>query len=69
MVIIMDNQTGITLESEFGSFEDEVLGANWMPRPEVSPQLIVNTVPAKSTSGNSWLDVDAFLRNMYLSQE
>ena len=68
MVIIMDTQTGTRLEDEFGPFEDEVLGANWMPRPDVSLDL-AEAVPARPVRQNPDFDADAFLRNVYLSQE
>jgi hypothetical protein len=68
MVIVMDMQTGLRLEDEFGPFEDEVLGANWMPQPEAVPALAasVAAVPVRPEPG---FDVEAFLRNIYLSQE
>ena len=68
MVIVMDMQTGLRLEDEFGPFEDEVLGANWMPQPEaaVAVAAAVSARPARSEES---LDAEAFLRNIYMSQE
>ena len=68
MVMIMDMETGRRLEDEFGPFEDEVLGANWLPRPEVAAGL----QPVESSRRRASVppgDVEDFLRNMYLSQE
>lgn len=67
MVIVMEMQTGLRLEDEFGPFEDEVLGANWMPRPEAVPAVVSTVSPA--TRSQPGFDADAFLRNIYLSQE
>jgi hypothetical protein len=66
MVIVMEMQTGLRLEDEFGPFEDEVLGANWMPRPEAIPAVAAS---AAHSPARSDVDVEAFLRNVYLSQE
>ena len=67
MVIVMDMQTGLRIEDEFGPFEDEVLGANWLPQPEVAPA-VAEVTPTRRQP-EAALDVDAFLRNVYLSQE
>ena len=68
MVIVMDTDRGIRIEEEFGDFEEEVLNAQWLPQPtlqlgvqEVHPVAEPRTAPA--------FDADAFLRNVYLSQE
>lgn len=72
MLMVMDMTTGKIEEAvpeaapEFGSFEDEVLNAEWLPRPEVQLGLqpVVHhehKVPAE--------DAEAFLRNVYASQE
>ena len=67
MVIVMEMQTGLRLEDEFGPFEDEVLGANWMPRPEAVPAVVTSVATvARPEPG---FDADAFLRNIYLSQD
>jgi hypothetical protein len=68
MVIVMDMQTGLRLEDEFGPFEDEVLGANWMPQPE-AVAAVVGAVAARPNRPEPGFDVEAFLRNVYLSQE
>jgi len=68
MVIAMDMQTGLRLEDEFGPFEDEVLGANWMPRPEIAPALAV-AVSSRRADAERNFDVESFMRNIYLSQE
>ncbi len=68
MVTIMDMETGRLLEDEFGPFEDEVLGANWLPRPEVAAEL-QPVEASRRTARVPVGDVEDFLRNMYLSQE
>jgi hypothetical protein len=68
MVIVMDIETGLRLESEFGPFEDEVLGANWMPQPE-AVTAVAGAVSARASRPEPGFDVEAFLRNIYLSQE
>ena len=68
MVIVMDMETGLSLESEFGPFEDEVLGANWTPQPEAATA-VAGAVAARPSRPEPGFDVEAFLRNIYLSQE
>jgi hypothetical protein len=66
MVIVMDMESGSLFEDEFGPFKDQVLDANWLPQPE----LAVGLQPAAQTRDTPPLiDVDAFLRNVYLMQE
>lgn len=66
MLRVMDMSTGKIIEEEFGSFEDEVLNAEWQPQPEV--QLGLQPV-AHNVGQTPILDADAFLHNIYASQE
>lgn len=68
MIVGMDMSTGrkvIELREEYG---EEVLLANWLPRPE--PGLALQeAVPARHESRDAERDAEAFLRNVYLCQE
>lgn len=67
MVIIMNAETGRHIEDEFGAFEEEVLNAQWLPQPlQLGLQKASSSSASRAAAG---LDADAFLRNMYLSQE
>lgn len=70
MLMVMDMSSGKIIQDEFGSFEDEVLNAGWVPaQPEVQLGLQdVYTANAASSSATS-LDPVAFLNNVYASQE
>jgi hypothetical protein len=54
------------LQAEFGSFEDEVLNAEWLPRVELQLGLqpVVHRDPPPAED-----DAEAFLKNVYRSQE
>ena len=66
MVIIME--TGKRIEDEFGAFEEEVLNAQWLPQPSL--QLAMQEFqPAIAARPIQDIDVDAFLRTVYQSQE
>lgn len=70
MLMVMDMSTGKIIEDEFGSFEDEVLNAGWVPaQPEV--QLGLQDVHTANAVGNAaaGFDADAYLRTVYASQE
>jgi hypothetical protein len=65
----MDMSTGKIeerAEPEFGSFEDEVLNAEWQ-RPEL--QLGLQPVVVHHDPAPAEAEVDSFLKNVYLSQE
>jgi hypothetical protein len=69
-MIIMDMNSGKIIEDEFGAFEDEVLNAEWQSQPW--PELQVGLQEAAPSSGKhtqAVKDAEAFLRNVYLSQE
>ena len=59
--------TGKILEDEFGSFEDEVLNAGWLPQPEL--QLGLQEVKASKLVTPAELDADAYMKQLYASQE
>jgi hypothetical protein len=69
MLVVMDMSTGKIeerAEPEFGSFEDEVLNAEWQ-RPEL--QLGLQPVVVHHDPAPAEAEVDSFLKNVYLSQE
>lgn len=70
MLMVMDMSTGKIIQDEFGSFEDEVLNAGWLP-PQPEVQLGLQEVQPECASGQAAadLDADAYLRQVYASQE
>ncbi len=67
MIVVTDMNTGKIIGDEFGSFEDEVMNAEWLlPRPELQLGL-QERVPVKQASNE--FDADAFLYSVYSSQE
>ena len=67
MMVVTDMNTGKIIGDEFGSFEDEVMNAEWLPpRPELQLGL-QKAAPAKQASNE--FDADAFLHTVYSSQE
>lgn len=72
MVIIMDMDSGEYVEDEFGAFQEEVLNAQWLPNQyraeygecQLGLQEAVSEHRVPATE-----DAEAFLRNVYLSQE
>lgn len=67
MLVVMEMNTGKIIEDEFGSFADEVLNAEWQPPlPELQLGLQETRGESRMASG---FDADAFLHNVYLSQE
>ncbi len=66
MVIIMDTELGRRIEDEFGAFEDEVLNAQWLPQPVL--ELGLQELPPEAAP-RQVLDVEAYLRTIYLAQE
>ena len=76
MIMEMDMSTGrkvVELREEYG---EEVLLANWLPRPEVGLALqeaVSNRdflrSPARHDHAADERDAEAFLRNVYLCQE
>lgn len=68
MVIVMDMQTGKeTRQPE--SYDEEVLNASWLPRPELGLQVLPYDSHREPERIAPPEDVDAFLRAMYRSQE
>jgi hypothetical protein len=69
MLLVMDMSTGKIEEGpppEFGSFEDEVLNAEWQ-RPEL--QLGLQPVVIRHDPAPAEIEVESFLKTVYLSQE
>jgi hypothetical protein len=69
MLTVMDMTTGKLIEAEcgpeFGSFEDEVLNAEWLPKPELpgvelglQPVVHRDAPPAEA-------EAESFLKNVY----
>ena len=67
MLVVMEMATGKIIEDEFGSFEDEVLNAEWQP-PLPALQLALHGTRAESRSASGF-DADACLNTIYSSQE
>ena len=66
MLKVMNMSTGKIIEDEFGSFEDEVLGAGWLPPvPELQLALQQISLDAKRDSD---FDADAFMSKVYCNQ-
>lgn len=66
MIRVMNMGTGKIIEDEFGSFEDEVLGASWVPpMPELQLGLQQVSVSAQEDTD---IDADAFLNKVYCFQ-
>lgn len=66
MITIMDMSTGKIIEDEFGSFEDEVLNAEWLPPlPQVQAGLqeVHRSVPTAND------DAATLLERVYRNQE
>lgn len=68
MVIVMDMQSGKELR-EPEAYDEEVLNANWLPRPEVALQLQQIDRHHEPERIAPPEDVDAFLKAMYRNQE
>ncbi|HZV54617.1 MAG TPA: hypothetical protein VFF82_06730 [Rhodocyclaceae bacterium] len=68
MIVVMDMTTGKIeerIEPEFGSFEDEVLNAEWLqPALQLGLQPVVHHDPAPAET-----EAESFLNNVYRSQE
>jgi hypothetical protein len=67
MLRVMDMSTGKIIEEEFGSFEDQVLNAEWLPQPAL--ELGLQPVVSRHDAVQPVQDAEAFLRSIYLSQE
>lgn len=67
MIVVMNMNTGKIIEDEFGSFEDEVMNAEWLP-PLPELQLGLQEARRESPSADGF-DADAFLHSVYASQE
>ncbi|WP_459949398.1 hypothetical protein [Denitratisoma sp. agr-D3] len=62
--------SGKIIQDEFGSFEDEVMNAGWVPA-QAEVQLGLQDVHTANAvaAPNAGFDADAFLNNVYISQE
>ena len=67
MLRVMDMSTGKIIEEEFGSFEDQVLNAEWLPQPAL--ELSLQTAVPRQGGSRPVQDTEAFLRSIYASQE
>lgn len=70
MLMVMEMSTGKIIQDEFGSFEDEVLNAGWVPT-QLEVQLGLQDVHAADAASKSAaaFDAEAFLSQVYASQE
>ena len=73
MLMVMDMSTGKIIEEEFGTFEHEVLNAEWQPMPPLPATTQLGLQEAVSARGPEYgireCDADAFLRQVYRVQE
>lgn len=63
--MVIDMESGKTIDDDFGAFREEVLNAQWLPPLAAS---LEHVRPAAATSAAS-VDAEAFLRAVYLNQE
>jgi len=70
MLMVMDMSTGKIIEDEFGTFEDEVMNAEWLPvqpllpSPQLGLQEVHHTDPAVPEA-----EAEAFLQQIYRVQQ
>lgn len=67
MIRVMDMSTGKIIEDEFGSFEDEVLNAEWLP-PLPELQLGLQEVSHAHPPPRD-VDAESYLDRIYRNQE
>lgn len=68
MVMIMEMDNGKVVRDP-ESYDDEVLNAGWLPRPEASLQLAqIEHEPHKEPQAPPIADIEAFLEAMYRNQ-
>lgn len=69
MVIIMSMHTGKVVEEPL-AYGEEVMNANWLPRPDIAPQLQeVEQDGRRRQRRPPPEDIDAFLNAIYRNQE
>lgn len=70
MVIIMDMNTGKAI-GEPPPYDEEVMNANWLPRPEIAPQLREVELEGRQRRERQPPpeDIEAFLKAIYRNQE
>jgi hypothetical protein len=68
MVIIMETDGSKYIAGEFGDFEEEVLNAQWLPQPQLQLGL-QDAAREPEPQTTSTVDVESFMRTVYLSQE
>ncbi len=68
---IMDMESGKYIGDGFGAFEEEVLNAQWLPQQHQSELRlgVQELIPDSVTPPTMAINAEAFLRNVYLSQE
>jgi hypothetical protein len=68
-VVVMDMSTGKIVEDEFGSFEEEVLNAEWLPpQPELEAGLQLVQTRHAPDAKPAVDDAEDFLTRVYLSR-
>ncbi len=70
MVIVMEMSPDKPTDLESAdAYDEEVLNANWLPQPELAPQLQEVEAERGRRKPAQPEDVDAFLRSVYRNQE
>ena len=69
MLIVTDMSTGKNLLEPGEEYGEEVLLANWLPRPELLGPGLQEAVAARTGRREPPQDAEALLRAVYLSQE
>lgn len=69
MVIVMNMATGVAGNSLDERYGDEVLNAGWADVPRIAWQALEAAEPVAGSRLPPPLDVDAFMRRLYASQE
>ena len=67
--MVIDMESGKSMDDDFGAFREEVLYAQWLPplAPELCLQELKVATIARASEQS--LDAEAFLRTVYLNQE
>ena len=68
MAIIMATAGSKYIDGEYGDFEDEVQNAPWLPQPQLQLGL-QDAAREPEPQTTSTVDVESFMRTVYLSQE
>ena len=64
--MVIDMDSGNRIDDDLGAFREEVLNAQWLP-PQMLELGLQQVQPVRNAERN--VDVEAYLRNIYLNQE